>query len=248
LIKYFLLSLAVFLTLAPPARADQYHFATFDFPPFEHEQDGKVQGMGVELVTEAMKRLGHTVDIKVYPIARALEETKTGQIDGVFTAYKTPEREAYLTYSHEVLIAQAMCLFVPKDSKITYDGNLCSLGTSKIGIINKMSYGKIFDGAAKDGTLKDFEPSNDTALNIKKLLANRTDIIISSRLAALYFAKTLGVQDQIRELVPPVETVPSYLAFTRTKDMTALADSFDKEIRAMHADGTYDRIMKSCCQ
>ena len=67
------LLLATMLLLgAASGRAESYSFATFNFPPYEFEQDGAPRGIAVDLVREAMHRLGHTVEIRIYPWARAL--------------------------------------------------------------------------------------------------------------------------------------------------------------------------------
>ena len=37
---------------------------------------------------------------------------------------------------------------------------------------------------------------------------------------------------------------PSYLAFTKAKDMSVIADQFDKALMEMKSDGSYDRILE----
>jgi len=56
-------------------------------------------------------------------------------------------------------------------------------------------------------------------------------------------ADTIGMPDQISELLPPVENVSGYLAFTRFRDMGGLGKAFDDAVRAMKKDGTYAAIL-----
>ena len=49
------------------AQADEYTFVSLQFPPLSYTEkgDNKAKGMSVELVSEAFKRMGHKINIKV---------------------------------------------------------------------------------------------------------------------------------------------------------------------------------------
>jgi polar amino acid transport system substrate-binding protein len=48
--------------------------------------------------------------------------------------------------------------------------------------------------------------------------------------------------DQIRELSPSVESVPSYLAFNKKKDYSRIITAFNKAMEEMKKDKTLDII------
>lgn len=206
--------------------------------------DGKPTGMLVDLVTEAFRRAGHPVEIKLLPWARCLEDAKAGAVDGVFSSFKLPERELFLAFPKEALTTQVIAFFARKNSTVSFDGNLNSVRSVKIGIINGTSYGKKFDAAIKDGTLWHIDRTNSIDSNLQKLVSERVDLIPSYREVATEAAKRLDLLPKIQELSPPLETVPSYLAFTKVRDLSKLSHAFDTELALMKQDGTYDRIVE----
>jgi len=244
--RFLLLAMALVLAVSP-ARADQYKLATFGFPPYEYEVDGVAQGIAVDLVRRVMRNLGHEVDIQVLPWARALAEAESGEVAAVFTAYKTPERERYLDYSREVLIDQTVSLFVRAGSPVDFSGRLPDLAGATIGVVNAMSYGPSFDAAAKTGVLKYLERTSDSRTNFRQLVSQRVDLVVSNRCVALDLLNEMQATTAVRELALPVESVSSYIAFTKATDMGGLRDAFDRELRAIKADGTYDRAVADRC-
>lgn len=235
------LSIGVFAAL--PASADALRMVALSFPPLIYDDGGKPAGIAYEIVTEAMKKAGHTISVEIMPWARALDTVKDGGADAIFTAYKTPEREQFLNYSTEVLVPQVVSFFVTKDSTITFDGDLTKLGKAKIGVVNQISYGSVIDEAIKSGVLASVEKSNDSDSNVKKLLSGRYDVMPSNRYVAQYFLKQQGALDQVKELTPEVQSIPSYIAFTKARDTAKLRADFDAGVAAMKANGSYQQIL-----
>ncbi|CAO3436005.1 substrate-binding periplasmic protein [Azospirillum doebereinerae] len=234
---------ALSLAAALPAAADQLRMVALSFPPLIYDDGGKPTGIAYEIVTEAMKKAGHTVSVEIMPWARALDTVKEGGADALFTAYKTPEREQFLNYSTEVLVPQVVSFFVAKDSPITFDGDLAKLSAHKIGVVNQISYGSVIDDAIKAGVLPNVEKSNDSDSNVKKLLSGRFDVMPSNRYVAQYFLKQQGALDQVKELTPEAQTLPSYIAFTKARDTAKLKADFDAGVAAMRASGDHQRIL-----
>ncbi len=235
--------LATGLFTALPASADALRMVALSFPPLIYDDGGKPAGIAYEIVTEAMKKAGHTVSVEIMPWARALETVKEGGADAIFTAYKTPEREQFLNYSTEVLVPQVVSFFVTKDSAITFDGDLTKLGKAKIGVVNQISYGSVIDDAIKSGVLANVEKSNDSDSNVKKLLSGRFDVMPSNRYVAQYFLKQQGALDQVKELTPEAQNLPSYIAFTKARDTAKLRADFDAGVAAMKASGAYQQVL-----
>lgn len=215
------------------------HLVTLQYPPYEYEKDGEIKGIAVDIVKEIFDRMGYETKIELLPWARALEMIKNGEADGIFTAYKTPERETFADYSNEILIPQTISLFVLNDSEITFDGDLSKLSNYTFGVVNGVSYGEKFDSLIKENILST-ETTSTGEKNIEKLLNKRFDILISNKYGALSILNQKNLSDKIKELTPHVEIVPSYIAFSKSRNLTQLRDEFDKILAKMIEDGTVD--------
>ncbi|MCP1612529.1 polar amino acid transport system substrate-binding protein [Azospirillum lipoferum] len=236
-------SVLLLTAVAAPASADQLRMVALSFPPLIYDDGGKPAGIAYDIVTEAMKAAGHSVTVEIMPWARALDTVREGGADAIFTAYKTPEREQFLTYSTQVLVPQVVSLFVAKDSPVSFDGDLSKLADRKFGVVNQISYGPILDEAIKAGVLPAVEKSNDSDSNVKKLVSGRFDVMPSNRYVAQYFLKQAGALEKVRELTPAVQDIPSYIAFTKARDTSKLRDEFDAGVAAMKASGAYQQIL-----
>ncbi|WP_199911553.1 substrate-binding periplasmic protein [Dongshaea marina] len=216
---------------------------TLQYPPYEFREDGEVKGLAVELVTEAFKRMNQPIRITLLPWARALQEVKLGRADGIFTAYKTPERELFAEYSLEVLIPQTVSLFVRADSRISFNGDLYALKNHSFGVVRSISYGALFDAFIKSPDIPLLDISNSGEQNMKKLLRGRFDILVSNKYGAWYILRKMNKQDQVKELIPQIQSVPSYIAFSRKNNLSRIRERFDNALRSMQRDGSYQRIV-----
>ena len=139
------------------ACAATYRFVTLEYPPYEYSENGVIKGAAVEIVKETFKLMGHDVNIEIWPWARSIEMLKNGEADGIFTFFKTPERENFTHFSKEIIIPQKISLWVKKESRIVFNGNLSGLKKFSFGVVRKTSYGDKFDNAVKNGTIKVYE-------------------------------------------------------------------------------------------
>ncbi|WP_137940099.1 transporter substrate-binding domain-containing protein [Chitinivorax sp. B] len=227
----------------PFTGAQTLELVTLQYPPYQYEENGVVKGLVVDIVNEAFRRIRQPVNITLLPWARAIKMIEDGSADGIFTAYKTPEREVFADYSKEILMPQTVSLFVLKDSSIHFDGDLSRLAGYNFGVVRKVSYGKVFDEAVKHGQIKVPDPANTGEQNIDKLLAKRFDILVSNKYGALDILASKGVLDRVKELSPEVEQVPSYLAFSKRRNLISIRDRFDEALSEMKQDGTYEGMI-----
>ncbi|AUH53593.1 amino acid ABC transporter substrate-binding protein [Chromobacterium sp. ATCC 53434] len=216
---------------------------TLQYPPYQYQNGDEVDGVAVGIVREAFRRMGRPVHVAVYPWGRSLTMAETGQADAIFTLYKTPEREVRLDYSRQVLISQAVSLFVLKDAAIGFDGRLNQLAGYRFGVVRAVSYGAVFDEAVKRGDVRIAETAASGEQNMDKLLARRFDILVSNRLGAWDIIRRQRAEGRVRELQPPIERIPSYLAFARKPELAGLRDRFDAALEAMRLDGSYARLL-----
>lgn len=214
--------------------------------PISYVMDGKITGIGTELVIEAFARLGLPIEIQILPGSRALNMLQKGEADALFALAKTPERESFAEYPTTPIIDQPVSLFVRKDSTILFDGDVKKLSPYAIGIIRGGHFSPEFETAIKDQLFPKIEEVTNYSQNILKLEAQRIDIIVGSRISVLFAAKELGKQDTIKELSPTLTaSSPAYLAFSKKGKVIKFMTQFDEMLKAMYQDGTYDRIMQS---
>ncbi len=221
--------------------AGDYHFVTFNFPPHEYQDDQqRPRGAAVDTVQMIMDRLGHNITIEVLPWTRALKMVRSGSADAIFTAYLNPERQKFLDYSTEILIDQEVYFYRKRGSDFSFDGSLASISGLRVGIVSTISYGKVFEGYKSSLSL---DKANQLSHNIIKLLKGRIDIFPSNRYVAEYTLNEMGLADQVERIPQVIERVPSYIAFTRQRDLSHLRLRFDEELHKMKASGEYARIL-----
>lgn len=216
---------------------------TLQYPPYEYKEGLQVKGIAVDIIREAFRRLSQPIEITLLPWPRAISYIENGKADAIFTAFKKPHRETFADYSKEVLFPQTISLFVRADSNIVYDGHITSLKPYSVSVINKVSYGQFFDTALKQGELTKIKVSNSGKQSAKMLLAQRVDIWISNKYGAFHIANQLNELEGIRALEPHIQSVPSYIAFSKKRNLTHIRDQLDVVLKAMKEDGSYDQII-----
>lgn len=216
---------------------------TINYPPFQYQEGGAVKGMMPEIVQEAFRRSGRDVTIEVIPWPRALRAAQDGEMDGLFTVFRAPEREHYLDYCHESLIDQRIVLFVKKDSPAGMGEDAANLPNLRLGLVNQISYGPIFDQQVRAGKYQKIEMSNNFEEAVKKFGAARFDVLVASEYVGKYYLQRQGLLSQVRQLPQVIETVPSYLALSKARQQKSVCNGFDKALRAMKQDGSYQAIL-----
>ena len=244
--KLGIIPLLISCSLGSFLRAGEYHLLALQYPPYAYQTsgNGEVQGVAVEVIREAFARMGHTLTIQIMPWPRVLQKVKDGEVDGFFTTYHVPDREAWADYSSEELAPQVTSIFVKKGAAILYKGDLAQLAGQSIGVVTKVSYGSRFDRAVQDKVLPHVMESVDGATNFRQLLAGRVSVVASNRMGGRFILNEMGRRDEVVELGPPLESLPSYLAFSKLRNLKWLRVQFDKTLQKMKADGTWGRIMK----
>ncbi|MFT5758125.1 MAG: polar amino acid transport system substrate-binding protein [Alteromonadaceae bacterium] len=246
--NYFTTNLAtiislILLIISPDASAAKLNIVTLEYPPYAYEEGKKVKGVAVDIVTEALKRMGLPFSITVLPWARALHQIKNGDADAIFTLFKTPEREVFADYSHQTLIAQIVSLYVKKDSSIEFTGDFKKLASYSFGLVRKVSYGEIFDRAVNEKVITNTVRSNDAQQSFKMLFSNRVDIIAINKYGALDILQKTNKLKDIKELKPELQNIPSYIAFSKKRNLKSIRDQFDDTLLQMKKDGTYEKLL-----
>ncbi|MCK7612696.1 substrate-binding periplasmic protein [Roseibium sediminicola] len=194
-----------------PAGAGDIRFLTLEEPPTNYLEDGKIVGTTVDLVREMARLLGEIPEIDFLPPARAFLLAQSTPDRMLFTAAFTPEREALGYRAIGPVISRRHLLYARKGSnlKITDVEDLVAQGLTISGM----------DADWRTAFLKDagavVETTPEHLLNLKKLVAERTDLWISSDIEAPAILAEAGVDPSAVEVAYVLRTAPSYILVSK---------------------------------
>jgi len=209
-----------------------------------YRQNDQVKGIAVDIVRRVFDRMGQAVDIRLFPFTRSLKLMETGQADGLFAIVKTAEREKFMDYGTEPLLYQSAVLFVQKESDITFNGDLHALSKYRFGVLRGATYGMKWQNARRDGIINNIEEVAEYSQNFQKLLSGRVDILIGPHITMLDFANKENVRGKMRELIPFLESVPTYLAFSKKRVADHIKQEFQETLKAMKKEGLIEDVMR----
>ena len=240
-------TLSVAISVCRPAAAGELPPVVLDtteeIPTAYLSEEGQT-GFLVDLAREALRRSGRTVKIITVPWARAIAFARSGEVDGIITLYRTPERESYLDFSAEAVLLQDQAFFVRAGTAASFGPDIPALADKRIGIMTKISYGAQFDGLMRQGFFSRLDPQTNIETLAKMLVAGRIDVVPAYRGTMRRAIRSLGLTARIEELPLPMEALPSYVGFTRARDSSEAKRDFDSGLRSMKADGSYGLLLK----
>jgi polar amino acid transport system substrate-binding protein len=233
--------LLMFLMLLPAiALAEKITLVYEAYPPYEFVEGGKIMGTDVDIINEACKRIGCEVEFLDRPWKRAVEEVKDGKVDGIFSLFKTDERDAFLFFPTESLSFEKN-IIIAKKGKGIKAAKVEDLKGKSVGVVVDYSYGDAFD-AYKD--IKR-EVCKDNEELLKKLDTGRMDVAIVNELVYGFLAKKMGLKGKF-EVVYQQSLDPMFIGFSKAKGEKAkkLAADFSKAISDMRKKGDIKNILQ----
>lgn len=224
--------------------AETVSCVSLEYPPLiQKSASGKVEGLAVDVVTSVFSKIGQTVEVEVYPWARSLSLVKDGERDCIFTIFRSAEREQFLDFNKESIIPQLVYLYAKKGGTATFSGDWEAMKGHKFGTVIGINYGPVFEKAKPTLTIDEVKTLDQ---NFRKLVSGRTDFVPSNLYTASF---TLGQPESkdyagdVVKLPTLVDSVPSYIAFSKAKKLTALRDKFDVEFKKFLASGEYKKLL-----
>lgn len=240
-LAWALIALPLTLSVSAPALAgDTLKLAALvGWPPYS-DQGLPENGFSNDLVVEAMKRAGHTVEVTIMPWNRALELTQAGDYDVLPSTWYNEERNARLKFSEPYAINRVV--FVHHVERPFDFQSLNDLKGKVVGIQIGATYDKEF--SASD--LFRRELVSEPLLNLKKVAAGRIDLTLDDELVTKY-----NINTKVPELLSQLALTKGalsedklYVTFSRKRpDADKLAADFNKALADMKADGTYDKLL-----
>jgi len=197
------------LAFALLAMAKTYKLVYEEYPPYEYKVNGKLTGMDVEILEEAAKTAGVSLEFKEYPWARATKMAEEGEVDAIFSMSKTADREKLFYFPSVYLSGETNVIFA-NDAFKGEIKSITDLKGKRIGVVADYSYGVEFDGY-KD-CKKEINSNQETLM--KKLKENRFQLAINNQLVGNHKAKELGATN-IRVLSYIASNDPLFLGVSK---------------------------------
>lgn len=226
----------------PLAAALPPHLVCYDdvFVPYFMQTDGQVHGLNVDVMREAARRVGISIEFRVMPWRR-LEvelERKDGGVDCAFAMSRTPRREAYLEFGKVALQPTEYALFVRDDTPAI--ASLDDLDGKIIGVRAGFRLPERVKAGLAGQRWAIEEVGSDLA-SFQKLALKRVDAVLSDGVVGQYTLRQLGAQG-IRRLAPPLARFDTYLVFRKGAAGKSLSQAFDAALKRMQQDGTMEHL------
>lgn len=229
------------LPAVPDAQAENLRVTADRWPPYiSPELPGR--GLAMALVTEALKRYDYGTELRIEELGRALEGTRLGVYDLVVGVWQTETRAKGLHFSDPFLVNDLRFITL-SDNLIEYN-QLEDLQSLMIGTLRDYAYNADFLNNNKLTRI----PRSDVVQNLNALLEGEIDLAVTDRFTALHAIHNYlpDSRDRFRFLRKPLETRNLHIAVSRKRaDHEQIVQQFNRAIKTMRADGTYDAILKN---
>ncbi|MDO9184231.1 MAG: transporter substrate-binding domain-containing protein [Bacteriovorax sp.] len=203
------------------------------------DSSGKMTGLDIELTEAIAKEAGCKITYFDSPWNRQLALNESGEIDITMGASKTPEREAFATFT-DGYRNETNSLFVVKgaaaDIKSVAD---LAKTKAKIGAARGTSY-----GAEVDAMKAKFDATADNdELNVKKALAGRIDGFLVDQFTGFALIKAANATDKIVLHPVTISSGDVYLMVSKKTKVADLTNKLNAAIKKIKADGTQAKII-----
>lgn len=199
-------------------------YITEQFPPFSYQEDGKLQGISVDLLEKMLEHMNTTLnrsEIKLLPWDQGYQMALQDNNTVIFSTGRIPEREALFKWVGPISSIKVVLFALnEKHIKINSPGDLRAL---KIGVVKDSAEGPVvIKAGANPGNLVE---RNNTTQVIDMLKAGTIDAWAYPDLAGVWLADKAGLNASEYEVVYQLTKESTlYYAFNRnTSDSTVQA-------------------------
>ncbi|PUA44904.1 amino acid ABC transporter substrate-binding protein [Pseudomonas protegens] len=228
------------LLLGHSASAEKLRLVADAWPPFT---DATLVNGGVatDIVSTALSRAGYASEFEQVPWARALLGIGEGRYDVLVNAWYNKERTQLGQFSAEYMINRVRFI-KRKDAPLEYN-NLKQLHEYPVAVVRGYAYSPEFDN---DPDLQKV-PVHNFAMAVRMLAADRVKLTLEDEYVARYYLarESPRVRNAVEFLPKPLsENSLHILVSLKNPEHAQIVARFDREIAAMKADGSYDRLLR----
>ena len=222
------------------ALAEHLRLAGDSWPPFT-DQSLPNNGLAVDLVSSALQRAGHSTEYVEVPWARVLRGLQQGDYDLIVAAWYSAERTRYGLFSEPYLVNRIRFLR-RAGMPIEYTG-LDGLQPFSIAVVRGYSYDGAFDAAEQLTKVLVLE----FAMGARMLAAGRVQLTLEDELVARHHLNRdlREIRDALEFVETPLSENGLHILVRRSHPLhQQIVREFNQAIRAMRADGSYQRIYR----
>jgi polar amino acid transport system substrate-binding protein len=207
-----------------------------DVPPFVFLDKGHKAGLDVDLVGAVLHEAGVDAEHRGVPWNRVLQMLDRSKVDMGFPFVASPEYSARYILVGPIRLGRSALVGVA-GTRIEFK-EFSDLKRFVVATVQGYAYSPEFDHAA--GLRKD-QTATSQLLLLKKLIAERDDLIAGDADTLKALAEREGLTRRIAFLPHLVEQAPRYVAFP--KDRADKAERFRVALERVRASGKLDRIL-----
>ena len=207
---------------------------TFQIPPASVEETPRVgQGFVYEVVNEMARRVGHTGLIEFMPWGEAQRIAQTKPNIGILALTRTPEREDRYRWLAEI-VTDDLILVGGQGIDVS---SLEKVKDRPVGVLSRSGA----EALLKERGFTRVRPQPEEWLNARQMQQRRIDAWLAPRLMVIHAMREVGGNLEALNFGEIVRKSEIYLA--ASKDLPdAEAEKWAKALKAVKADGTYQRI------
>jgi len=238
-----LASLLGTLVVSTPIQAQEKItiLAEDDWAPY-----ARPNGTGItnSLVRAAYREVGIDVEYEVVGFLRMLKQLEYGRSLAGFNLAKAPSVINEFNFGKVALFDTPQHYFVLKDSPLLKYTDRSQLpAQTRLGTIHGYMYGDFLDNNTNKLSI---QPVPHHEQNLKKLLADRLDIVIICAEVAKELFKSKRFSEQLVPIFPG-DNVPTYTAFSKTyPNSKHYMDLLDEGITKIKQNGLHAKILENC--
>ena len=249
----YLLAAVFIIGISTSAQAEQRDeglvASTLHYPPYEYLENGEAKGIAVDLIREALRRVGEDkVSFQFYPWKRAVHLTQNGHSDMLFNAGKNKARQEWGFYTDSILIQQSYVLFKRADEDWGVSPDFSDSADKSIAVRRGYLYGSgSFRQALDSDKFSAVTLSDSTEQSVSQLLNGRVDLFVGDLLPVLYYLRQEGLEKEVDIVLNngdfmEVLSWPTYLLFSKQRSSNEFVQRVSNAMDDMKADGAFQAI------
>lgn len=210
-----------------------------DDPPDQFlSSDGKLSGYTIDLVREIQRRVGTHDPIAMVPWARGYKMIQEDPNTVLFQIVWTPERNDLFKWLGPIK-ETVFGFYSRSDSNLRIGSMEDAKRVRAIGVYRS----DVRDQMLTDAGFTNLERAGDNVTNVKKLMAGRIDLYVSTNSAYADDARAAGFKPEDLRLVYAFQQSQIYIAMSKgTPD--AIVSAWDAALDSMRKGGSFLAILR----
>lgn len=203
-------------------------------------EEGRIMGLGIDVVTEAARRAGCKIEVLWFPRQRLFVELEAGRIDMTMGALRLPERDAYATHIPYAYLQYDLVLSRRDERRYSSLADFVQHGNGRLNLTRGVKYDAaieiqldILAAAGRVELVNDFE----TVFN--KVEMGRADGTLASAPIYTKYLKAARFKNQLT-VIPLPESAPRFTGIYISRHTTTAAAraNYIAAVKSMVADQT----------